>query len=318
MDRTEEELLAAIRRVLSGAGPDVVVAVGDDAAVVRPGSGELVLTTDALVEGSHFLRATTTARDLGAKAIAVNVSDIAAMAASPRWALCALTLTDEVDAAWTMELFGGMREACDAYACTLVGGNLAHGREVTIAVTVTGEVAPGRAVTRSGARSGDLVVVTGELGSAAAGHRIKRLRRRWDEADLDAIRRADRPVARVGEAQILARHGVTSMIDVSDGLSLDLSRLCVASGVGARVQIDDLPAGPRALPEEVLGGGEDYELVATLPSSDAVAEARDEIDQAFGVPLTQIGVIVEGDGPTTVDPDGRERPLAAMGWDHFA
>lgn len=317
MDVTEEDLLVAIRRVLSGAGPDVVVPVGDDAAVVRPGSGDLVLTTDTLVEDTHFILATTTARDLGAKAIAVNVSDVAAMAASPRYALCALTLTDDVDAAWAMELFGGMREACDGYACTLVGGNLARGREVTVAVTVTGEVAPGHAVTRAGAAVGDRVVVTGELGSAAAGWRIKRLRGAWDGADLEAIRRADRPVARVGEAQILARHGASAMIDVSDGFALDLSRLCAAAGVGARVRLIDLPAGPRALPEEVLGGGEDYELVATLPSAGAVEAARAEIDDAYGVPLADVGEIVEGDGIVAVEPDGEERRLTPSGWDHF-
>lgn len=318
MDLSEEELIHAIRRVLSGAGSDVIVPVGDDAAVVRPGSGDLVLTTDALVEGAHFDRATTTPRDLGAKAIAVNVSDIAAMAGSPRYALCALTLSDEVDAGWTMELFGGMREACDEYVCSLVGGNLARGPEVTIAVTVTGEIAPGRAITRAGARPGDRVVVTGELGSAAAGRRIKALGRRLDDADLSAIHHADRPVARVGEAQVLARHGATAMIDVSDGLTLDLSRVCDASGVGAEVRLDELPAGPRALPEEVLGGGEDYELIATLPDRDAVAAACLELDEAYGVPLSDIGVVVDGRGLTGIEADGVRRELAITGWDHFA
>lgn len=317
MDLTEDELLTAIRRVLSGAGPEVVVPVGDDAAVVHPGSGDLVLTTDALVEGSHFVRDMITARDLGHKAITVNVSDVAAMAGSPRYALCALTLTDEVDAAWTMELFGGMREACDDYACTLIGGNLARGRDVTVAITLTGEVAPGRALTRGGARRGDVVVVTGTLGAAAAGWRIKRLRRRPDEEDLAAIRRTDRPIARVGEAQVLARHGATAMIDVSDGLSLDLSRLCAASGARARIRIADLPAGPRALPEEVLGGGEDYELLATLPSAQAAGAARAEIGEAFGVPLSDIGEIEEGRGLVAVEVDGQEHPLTPDGWDHF-
>ena len=163
--------------------------MGDDAAVVAPGSGELVLTTDALVEGSHFSRSTASARDIGYKAIVVNVSDIAAMAASPRFALCALTLSDAVDAAWVMELFGGMREACDEHALSLVGGNLARGPEVTVAVTVTGEVAPGRAVTRAGARPGDVLVVTGSLGAAAAGLRLSS--GRTPPSDEDACR--DRP-----------------------------------------------------------------------------------------------------------------------------
>ena len=144
MDLSEAELLVAIGRVFGADGPDVAVGPGDDAAVTTSGSGDLVLTTDALVEGVHFRRDLTTPRDLGYKAIAVNLSDLAAMAASPRYALCALTLSDDVDAAWVIELAGGMRECCDEFAVTLVGGNLARGRDVTIAVTATGEVVPGR------------------------------------------------------------------------------------------------------------------------------------------------------------------------------
>ena len=154
MDVTEDQLLATIRRVLSGAGPEVIVGPGDDAAVVRPGSGEQVLTTDAMVEGVHFRTDLTTPRDLGYKAIAVNVSDVAAMAASPRFALCALTLSSSIDAAWVVELAGGMRECCEEFALSLVGGNLSRGDEVSIVVTVTGEVVPGRAVRRDGARPG--------------------------------------------------------------------------------------------------------------------------------------------------------------------
>ena len=225
MDLSEDELIAAIGRVLSGAGPEVLVGPGDDAAVVRPGSGELVLTTDAMVDGVHFLTDLTTPRDLGYKAIAVTVSDIAAMAGSPRFALCALTLTEAIDAAWVVELAGGMRECCDEFALSLVGGNLSRGRELSIVVSITGEIGPGRAVRRSGARPGDRVVVTGSLGGAAAGVRVAS-QRSWTDDERDALRRSMRPVPRVGEAAILAAAGATSMMDVSDGLALDLSRLC--------------------------------------------------------------------------------------------
>lgn len=316
MERTEDELIAAIRKVLSGAGPEVVVPVGDDAAVVRPGSGDLVLTTDAMVEGAHFRLGQTSARDLGFKAIAVNLSDVAAMAGSPRYALCALTLSDAVDAAWVMELFGGMREACDEYACTLVGGNLARGAEVTVAVTLTGEVAPGRAVRRSGARTGDVLVVTGSLGAAAAGLRVADRPTSWSPEERQAVARLFRPVPRVGEAQVLARHGATAMIDVSDGLALDLSRLCTASGVGVRLQLDHVPAHPAATPEEALGGGEDYELLATLPSQEAADAARAELREAFGVPLAAIGSMT-AHGLVAVAVDGTEGPLEPRGWDHF-
>jgi thiamine-monophosphate kinase len=315
MDLTEDQLVAAIRRVLSISAPEVVVGPGDDAAVVTPGSGQLVLTTDALVEGVHFRREVTTPRDLGYKAIAVNVSDIAAMAGSPRHALCALTLSDAVDAAWVVELAGGMKECCDEFALSIVGGNVARGPEVTIAVTVTGEVRPGRAVRRDGARPGDHLVVTGSLGGSAAGLRLSS-QRSWSGEERDALHRHMRPTPRVGEAGVLAAHGATAMMDVSDGLALDLSRLCAASGAGARLELARIPLHPAATREEALSGGEDYELLATLPSAGAVDEARAELREAFGVSLAEIGGIIDR-GLVAVGDDGSERPLDTDGWDHF-
>lgn len=317
MDLSEEELLEAIRRVLSGAGPEVRVGVGDDAAVLAPSGGELVITTDALVEDVHFLRGPTGARDLGYKAIAVTVSDIAAMGASPRAAVCALTLPSDVEAAWVMELFGGMREACDEYALWLVGGDLSSGREAAIAVTVTGEVAPGRAVLRSGARTGDHVVVTGELGGSAAGLRLTGSRTMPTEKERALVRRHLRPTARVGEGGVLAARGATAMMDISDGLALDLTRLCHASGVAATIAIADVPVAHLATLEDALGGGEDYELLATMPDDAALDAAKAELKEAFGIPLVVIGKIVEGAGVTAVDADGAQRPLEPMGWDHF-
>jgi thiamine-monophosphate kinase len=319
MDLSEDELIAAIGRVLSGSGPEVLLGPGDDAAVVRPGSGELVLTTDAMVDGVHFLTDQTTPRDIGYKAIAVTVSDIAAMAASPRFALCALTLTDAVDAAWVVEVTGGMRECCDEFALSLVGGNLSRGQELSIVVSMTGEVGPGRAVRRSGARPGDRIVVTGSLGGAAAGLRVA-AQRSWTDDERDALRRSMRPVPRVGEAAILAASGATSMMDVSDGLALDLTRLCGASEVGARIEVARLPVHPAADVAEALGGGEDYELLATLPGHDAVEAARTDLREGFGVSLSEIGDIIEAEEEAAlviVDEDGTERPLRAEGWDHF-
>ena len=317
MDRSEDELLEAIRRVLSGTGPEVRVSVGDDAAVLAATTGELVITTDSLVEGVHFVRGVIGARDLGHKAIVVNVSDIAAMGASPRAAVCALTVSSDVDAAWIMELFGGMREACDEFALWLVGGDLSRGTEVSVAVTVTGEVAPGRAVLRSGARPGDRVVVTGEIGGSAAGLRLIQRGGRPAEEQRIPIHRHLRPTARVGEGAVLARRGATAMMDISDGLSLDLFRLALASGVGVRVELDHLPIASSATMEEALGGGEDYELLAALPDAEAVEAARAELKDSFGVQLTEIGVAVEGAGLIAIDAHGIERPLEPEGWDHF-
>ncbi len=333
MELGEDELIEAIRRVVSDDHPGVVLGIGDDAALVAPGAGEAVLTTDMLVEGVHFERGSIPPRDLGAKAIVVNVSDVAAMAGSPRYALVSLALPPEVDAAWVVELAAGMRAACDEHAMALVGGDTNRAPVVTISVTVVGEVAPGRAVRRSGARVGDAIVVTGELGGAAGGLALSRahpariaaaLSEPWGRALADALAR---PVARVGEARTLAEAGATAMMDLSDGLAKDLARLCRASGVGARVELARVPvtaalregAGtlgvdPLAL---ALGGGEDYELLATLPPG-SVAAARGALRERFGVPLAEIGTVVEGAGVVAVDAQGRESPLEPVGWDHFA
>lgn len=328
MDVTEDELLAAIRKVLSGTAPGVVVGVGDDAAVVEAGSGERVLTTDMLVEGVHFDRGLASARDLGYKAIVMNVSDVAAMAASPRFALASLALSPETDAAWTMELFGGMRGACDEYALSLIGGDLNRGDAAVVSITVVGEVAPGRAVLRSGAQVGDRVVVTGSLGAAAAGLLLAKSapgRAVASEWGRELLAAHFRPVARVGEAQTLAQAGATAMMDISDGLAKDLGRLCAESRVGARIDLGRIPVakglGPAA---EVLGldpletalsGGEDYELLATIAPA-AVEGARAELRERFGVTLVDIGAIIE-EGLCAVDQDGREFPLEPKGWDHF-
>jgi thiamine-monophosphate kinase len=254
---------------------------------------------------------------VGYKAIVVNVSDIAAMGASPRAAVCALVLPPDVEAAWVMELFGGMREACDEYALWLVGGDLSRGRDASIAVTVTGEVAPGRAVLRSGAHPGDRVVVTGERGGSAAGLRLSAAPTKATELQLALVRRHLRPAARVGEGGVLAAHGATAMMDVSDGLAIDLSRLARASGAGATVVLSDVPVASGATLDDALGGGEDYELLATLPDDAAVEAARTELKEAFGVPLVEIGRIVDGGGLTAVEADGTERALEPTGWDHF-
>ena len=333
MELTEDELIAAITRLLSGSQPGVVVGVGDDAAVIEPGRGQQVLTTDLLIEGVHFERASISPRDLGAKAVTVNVSDIAAMGGSPRAALAGIGLAPDVEAAWVMELYGGMRDACAEYALSLVGGDTNRADLVVVSVTVVGEVSPGRAVTRSAARIGDAIVVTGALGAAAGGLALSRaqpaamtaaLSSPWGRALLDALAR---PVARVGEGQTLAQSGAHAMMDLSDGLAKDLSRLCLASGVGARIELVGVPvaeplrAGAASLGvdplELALGGGEDYELVATLDPSDAEA-ARRVLDERFGVTLTTVGTIIEGEGLVAVGDDGRETPLGSKGWDHFA
>ena len=317
MELSEDELTAAIARVLSGAGPEVIVGPGDDAAVLAAGGGELVLTADALIEGVHFDLGITSARDLGYKAIVVSVSDIAAMGASPRAALVTLALRADLGAAWVIELYGGMREACSEHALWLVGGDLSRADQVAISVTVTGEVAPGRAVTRAGGSPGDLIAVTGALGASAAGLRVARGGRVRGELDRALLHAHARPVARVGEGAVLARHGATAMMDVSDGLAIDLGRLVRASEAGARLRLGDVPVADGATLEDALGGGEDYELLVALPGIESLEAAAAELREAYGAPLAAIGEIVAGEGVTAVDPAGAERPLEPEGWDHF-
>ena len=333
MELSEDELIAAIRKVLSGEQPGVALGIGDDAAVVEAGSGQQVLTSDMLIEGVHFERSSISARDLGAKAVVVNVSDMAAMAASPRYALVSIGLPRDVEASWVVELYGGMRAACEEYALSLVGGDTNRSEAIVLSVTVVGEVAPARAVARSGAQPGDLIVVTGSLGAAAGGLALSRapkataaraLSTPWGRELLDTLAR---PIARVGEAQTLAQVGATAMMDLSDGLAKDVSRLCAESDVGARVDLARLPVsgalrdGAAVLgvdPVELaVGGGEDYELLATIDLTD-LERARSELDERFGTALTDVGVITERRGLVAVDAEGRETPLEPLGWDHFA
>jgi thiamine-monophosphate kinase len=332
VQHTEDELVTAIRRMLSGDAPGVVVPVGDDAAVVEGTPHHQILTTDLLVEGVHFQLDTISPHDLGYKAVVVNVSDVAAMGGSPRYGLAAIGVPDSIEAPWVVELYAGMREAADEHAMAVIGGDTSRSDRVVVSVTVTGEVSPGRAVGRGGARPGDRVVVTGRLGAAAGGLRLAAAEPEdvMDVLGTDwargLIRALERPVARVGEGQALAAAGATAMMDLSDGLSLDLHRLCLESGVGAVVRAADVPVAvgleeatarlggdPRA---QALHGGEDYELLATLPEG-SVASAAETLVERFGTELAEVGEIVRGEGVLLEKEEGRE-PLAPRGWDHFA
>jgi len=286
-----------------------------------------------MVEGVHFERDTISPRDLGYKALAVNVSDVAAMGGSPRYALVSLALPPDVEPSWVVELYGGLRECAAEHAVAVVGGDTSAGPAVMVSVALTGEVAKGGAVTRAGARPGDRLVVTGWLGAAAGGLELARAgghdvaaaaATEWGHSLLAA---QARPAARVGEGQTLAQAGATAMMDISDGLAKDLSRLCRESGVGAAVSLADVPVASaleelrRIVPvdplELALHGGEDYELLATLPGEGVAAAAR-MLRERLGAPLTDIGEIREAPGLVAVGADGSEQPLPSEGWDHFA
>jgi thiamine-monophosphate kinase len=330
---SEEELIGELRRLLAGDAPGVILGPGDDAALVEFGPHLGILTADLLVESVHFDRETTSPRDLGYKSVAVNVSDIAAMGGSPRYGLVSLGLPPATEPAWVVDLYGGMLEATSEYAMSIVGGDVSRSQRIVVSISLFGQVARGTAVKRSGARPGDRLVVTGALGAAAGGLRLAQAEpgevasavgTDWGRELLRAL---FRPLARVGEGQVLALEGATAMIDVSDGLALDLTRLCRESGVGARVELAKVPVAAglvdlaRVLPvaprELALSGGEDYELLATVRPG-ALEEAAAKVRDRFGTALTEIGEIRAGADVVAIETDGTELPLEPKGWDHFA
>jgi thiamine-monophosphate kinase len=331
----EDDLVATIRRLVGSEAPGVTQGIGDDAAVVRVGDRDLLLTTDMLVEGVDFDRDIASARDIGYRAMAANLSDIAAMGGSPRFALVALGMPADTEARFVVELFAGIREAGDEHAAAVVGGDLSSSDGLVISITLAGEAPPGGALLRSGARPADRIVVTGRLGEAAGGLRLLREGPRavafarasgWGD---DLVHAFLRPVARVGEGQTLARSGATAMIDVSDGLARDLGRLAAASGLGAVIWLDSVPvaAGLSALASTLeaepmnmaLSGGEDFELLAALPA-DRVDGVTAALAERFGTPLSVIGEFRPEPGLVAASAPGAadEAPLEPAGWDHFA
>lgn len=310
----EFRLIRAFTRGLPVRGEGVRVGVGDDAAVLAPPRGEeLVATVDAVVEGVH-LDAGATAFDWGWKALAVNLSDLAAMGARPLWALVALALPPE-DASRAAGIARGIAACARAAApgLAVVGGNVSRAEQASVTVSLLGAVAPGRAMLREGARPGDVVAVTGTLGDAALGLR--------PGAERSLLLRQRRPLPRLRAGRALARIARAG-IDVSDGLAADLGHVCRASGVAAEIEVALLPLSPAARREPpgaaiaaALGGGEDYELCLAIPPS-RLERARAAARRA-GVRLTVIGRFVRGRGVSVRDPAGRRvRPPA--GHDHMA
>ena len=286
----EAEVIERYFRHLGAVRTDVALGIGDDAALLRPRPGcELAQTTDALVEQVHFLPGSPP-RSLGHRALAINLSDLAAMGATPAWALLSLTLPG-IDERWLGEFASGFGMLARAHEVTLVGGNLSRG-PLTITVQLAGQVPQGLALRRSGARPGDEVWVSGTLGDAAQG----RAPTGSGGADQQAqwLRgRAEYPTPRVALGEAL-RGIATACIDLSDGLLADLPRLAAASGCGAVLEVGALPfsgalrsvAGERAW-QHALAGGEDYELCFTAPPGQAATLAA--IAARCGVPLAHCG-----------------------------
>ena len=315
MGAGEFDLIARIRaRVATRA--DVVLGIGDDAALLAPPPGrQLVVTADTLNDGVHFPRGTSPA-DVGWKALAVNLSDLASMGAEPAWCTLSLSLPQS-DPAWIEGFLDGFLDLAGQHDIALVGGDTTRG-PLSIAVTAMGLVEPGRALRRDGARVGDEVWVTGTLGDAAGGLAL------LDREPVSALRaRLDRPTPRVAAGRALA--GIaTACVDVSDGLLADLGHVCARSHVAAHLDVDALPAS--AALREAFGeadrialqasGGDDYELCFTAPA-DAGADIG-AVSAQLGLRFTRIGRIVAGEGVHPVDAKSQPWSSPRRGYDHFA
>jgi thiamine-monophosphate kinase len=295
--RLIESIARRVRLPLTGG---LVLGIGDDCAIFRPrGSAEdLLFTTDMLIEGVHFLRETHTAEDVGWKCLARGLSDIAAMGGAPRFCLLSLALAPWADGRWLNGFYRGLLSLAQSAGATLMGGDLARSGKVMADIVVCGAVPRGQALRRDGARAGDGIYVSGRLGGSALGLASNR---------GNARRRHLRPHPRLALGRFLREHlHATAAMDLSDGLSIDLHRMCLASGLKA--EIEEPPRYPRATLAQALHGGEDYELLFTAAPRVSVPGDFD------GLPLTPIGTMRKG-RKGAVRLDGA--PLEPLGYDHF-
>lgn len=327
----EEALLHRIRQELARrarttprARRDLRVAIGDDAAVLRAGFGsETVLTCDWFLQGTHFLLDRHPPDAVGWKCLARAVSDLAAMGASPRCFLLSLALPSRATGRWLNGFLRGLQAASRHLRCPAAGGDTTRSERVLINVTAVGECRRGRALLRNGARPGDLLFVTGRLGEAEYGLRQLRAAKRQLNPREPHLRKHLYPEPRLAVGSWLAERGLaTAAMDLSDGLSTDLPRLCAASGVGARIEQARLPSVnlPNAASSErltavslALHGGDDYELLFSVKPRNAARIPR----AISGVAITLIGEITRGRKIALIPKDGSATPLTNRGWDPF-
>lgn len=300
---------------------NLVLGIGDDAAVWKNESGHTVATTDCLIEGIHFTRENTDWHDLGWKALAVNLSDLAAMGSHPRYALVTLGLPGKTRADDILHLYTGMGELAGKYETAIVGGNVSTAPVVFISITVTGQ-SNRHFLTRSAASPGEVIAVTGSLGGAAGGLRFLSAPHDYDSSGKTLCEYWLKPHPRLEVGALLATEGVRCAIDISDGLAADLGHICKQSQVGATVEVSQVPQPPALAPlfgaealTLALSGGEDYELLFTAP-----AKTVERIAAKAPCPITVIGTVTaENPGKLRLlDPDGAAFVLNNQGWQHFA
>jgi thiamine-monophosphate kinase len=298
--------------------------IGDDAAVSRGRAGcDQLLTCDWFLEGSHFLRDKHPADAVGWKCLARAVSDVAAMGGVPRCFLLSLALPATHEGVWFDQFLGGLRRAAKRFGCVLVGGDTTRNENILINVTVVGEVRTGRAILRSGARPGDALFVSGRLGEAELGLRLIRNSKHRPDSHDAVLKKHLYPEPRLALGRWLAEKRLPSaMMDLSDGLSSDLPRLCSLSGVGARIAAGKIPrvvmpkSGRRPDNDSLemgFDGGDDYELLFTVPRRKLQHLPR----LVHGLPITAIGEITKDRALLLVNEAGRVVPLPNLGWDPF-
>jgi len=327
-------LIRRLQETVELQNTSTVVGIGDDAAVLEPGQKQIVISTDMLVENVHFDLTFCPLKHIGYKAVAVNVSDIAAMNATPTQIVVSLAIGARYTVEAIEELYAGIRLACENYKVDLVGGDTTASRGgLVISITALGEVEKGKAVLRSTAQVNDLICVTGDLGGAYLGLQLLEREKQAFLADPETqpelegkdyvVGRQLKPEARMDVIHELKELGVhpTSMIDISDGLGSELLHICSQSRVGANIYQDKLPTDAQTLEtaEEfkldpvtcILNGGEDYELLFTVKMAD-FDKIRNHPD------ITIIGNITDaGEGVNLVNPSGNAFPIKAQGWNHF-
>jgi thiamine-monophosphate kinase len=326
---TENSILQRILKIAAPStknldGSDVHLGIGDDAALLRPSRGhQIILTCDWFLEGTHFLRGKHSPDAVGWKSLARALSDVAAMGGVPRYFLLSMALPESHTGRWLDAFLSGMRRASREFACTLVGGDTTRRREILINVTIVGEIRNAHAVLRSGARADDILYVTGRLGEAELGLRLLKRSKTQPRSSNPSLRKPLYPHPRLAVGRWLAeKHLATSMMDLSDGLSSDLPRLCAASGVGADVESEKLPivqlssavrgSGVDSM-QLALHGGDDYELLFSVRPSRVNMLPK----TLHGVPLTAIGRITGQRELILLRQKGRERQLRPGGWDPF-
>lgn len=317
------ELLAkAVAQAGLATSPALAIGIGDDAAAWRPDGSLELATTDILVEGIDFITDIVTWEELGWKALAVNLSDIAAMGGIPQYCLVTIGLPADTEVESVARLYQGTIDIARRFGTSIIGGDVTLAPLIMLSLTVIGKGTEQGVLTRSAARPGDLVAVTGYLGSSAAGLRALTSSLALDYETTLFLRQAHfRPQPRIAEGQMLVKNDVKAAIDISDGLIADLTHICQASRVGARVWADKLPIHPlvrAAFQDEAvglaLGGGEDFELLFTAP-----AEVMEKVRALLSTPVTVLGeIIAEKPGEVTVlDAQGQTLNLEEKGWDHF-